>query len=189
MELNPSGASGTFLHPAALCSGAKKPHPNITRGERTQELSFSARQQQLHRGASEERVEATWGQFYHLAAQTHTWHTCQRRLSQSADPVGLRGLPIEARQDRSGVLHGQLRRQEGGGEEWRERIADRMRRRIKCNGTGEMTKLVIRERRIWNKRNGGEESRWLKIQENRRREEGGYDRRSKKRTVNYSEIL
>lgn len=41
----------------------------------------------------------TWGQRQHgvdlpVTAQTHTWHTWQRRLSQSTDPVGVGGLPL-----------------------------------------------------------------------------------------------
>lgn len=70
-------------------------------------------QQQLHPRPSVEHVEATWGLFYHLAAQTHTWHTCQRGLSQGTDPIGVVGLPLETRQNGSSVLHGQLKR-EGG---------------------------------------------------------------------------
>ena len=66
-------------------------------------------QQQLDPWPSVEYMESTWGQFYHQAAQTHTWHTCQRGLSQSADPIGLRGLPLGARKNGSSVLHGQLK--------------------------------------------------------------------------------
>lgn len=77
-------------------------------------------QQQLHPRPSVEHLEATWGLFYHLAAQTHTWHTCQRGLSQGTDPIGLGGLPLETRQNGSSVLHGQLKR-EGEQRGWAEK--------------------------------------------------------------------
>lgn len=85
-------------------------------------LGTVSSQQQLHPRPSAEHVEATWGLFYHLAAQTHTWHTCQRGLSQGTDPIGVVGLPLETRQNGSSVLHGQLKREGGGGREDEDKI-------------------------------------------------------------------
>lgn len=51
-----------------------------------------------------------------VTPQTHTWHTWQRRLSQSPDAVGI-WVPLEPRQDWRGVFHGQLEGETR--EEWR----------------------------------------------------------------------
>lgn len=116
-------------------------------------------QQQLHPRPSVEQVEATWGLFYHLAAQTHTWHTCQRGLSQGTDPVGVGRLPLETRQNGSSVLHGQLKREErrwGVGCERRRRMKIKEKEN-KNRWEGEKDKC-----KKWNKRNWGEESRWFR---------------------------
>lgn len=59
---------------------------------------------------------ANMGSFYQFTAQTHTWHTWQRRLSQSADAIGV-WVPLEPRQDWRGVFHRQLEGEKR--EEWR----------------------------------------------------------------------
>lgn len=61
---------------------------------------------------------ANMGSIYHFTGQTHTWHTCQRWLSQSADSIGV-GVPLlQSRKDGGCVLHGQLK--------WRKAFKRRM---------------------------------------------------------------
>lgn len=67
---------------------------------------------------------ARWGPSQHgvglpvFTAQTHTWHTWQRRLSQSPDAVGV-WVPLEPRQDWRGVFHRQLEGEKRDG--WRRK--------------------------------------------------------------------
>ena len=94
---------------------------------------------------------ARWGRSQHgvglpVTAQTHTWHTWQRRLSQSADAVGV-WVPLEPRQDWCGVFHRQLEGKKT--EEWRRGKKRKKDSMGSVTGHTETSRQCVSERGEW----------------------------------------